>query len=42
MKMRDGIFTNHGLDVEIIPFQSAMERDSALIAGEIEEEETTL
>ena len=40
--MRDGIFTNHGLDVEIIPFQSAMERDSALIAGEIEEEETTL
>ena len=33
---QEGIFTNHGLNVEIIPFQSAMERDSALIAGEIE------
>ena len=33
---QEGIFTNHGLDVEIIPFQSAMERDSALIAGEID------
>ena len=33
---QEGIFANHGLDVEIIPFQSAMERDSALIAGEID------
>jgi len=33
---QEGIFTNHGLNVEIIPFQSAMERDSALIAGEID------
>ena len=33
---QEGIFTNHGLDVEIIPFLSAMERDSALIAGEID------
>jgi len=33
---QEGIFTNHELNVEIIPFQSAMERDSALIAGEID------
>jgi len=33
---QEGIFTNHGLNVEIIPFLSAMERDSALIAGEID------
>ena len=34
--VQEGIFTNHGLNVEIIPFLSAMERDSALIAGEID------
>jgi NitT/TauT family transport system substrate-binding protein len=36
---REGIFLEHGLDVEIVPFMSAMERDSALIAGEIDAEE---
>lgn len=30
---REGIFAEHGLDVEVVPFQSALERDSALIAG---------
>ncbi len=33
---REGIFAAHGLDVELVPFMSAMERDSALIAGEID------
>jgi NitT/TauT family transport system substrate-binding protein len=33
---QEGIFLEHGLDVEVVPFQSAMERDSALIAGEID------
>jgi NitT/TauT family transport system substrate-binding protein len=33
---REGIFANHGLDVEVVPFMSALERDSALIAGEID------
>ncbi len=32
---QDGIFSSYGLNVEIVPFQSAMERDSALTAGEI-------
>ncbi|MHC1610626.1 MAG: ABC transporter substrate-binding protein [Candidatus Methanospirareceae archaeon] len=33
---REGIFAEHGLDVEVVPFTSAMERDSALIGGEID------
>jgi len=33
---QEGIFTDHGLDVEVVPFMSAMERDSAFIAGEID------
>lgn len=33
---KEGIFTNYGLDVEVVPFLSAMERDSALTAGEID------
>ena len=33
---QEGIFLEHGLDVEVVPFQSALERDSALIAGEID------
>ncbi|MCK4476467.1 MAG: ABC transporter substrate-binding protein [Methanophagales archaeon] len=33
---KEGIFTNYGLDVEVVPFLSAMERDSALMAGEID------
>ncbi len=33
---REGIFADHGLDVEVVPFMSAMERDSAFIAGEID------
>jgi len=33
---REGIFLEYGLDVEVVPFMSAMERDSALIAGEID------
>jgi NitT/TauT family transport system substrate-binding protein len=33
--VEEGIFANHGLDMEVVPFLSAMERDSALIAGEI-------
>lgn len=32
----EGIFANYGLDVEVVPFLSAMERDSALTAGEID------
>jgi len=31
---REGIFAAHGLDVEVVPFMSALERDSAFIAGE--------
>ena len=31
---REGIFADYGLDVEVVPFMSAMERDSAFIAGE--------
>jgi NitT/TauT family transport system substrate-binding protein len=34
--VEEGIFANHGLDMEVVPFLSAMERDSALIAGEID------
>jgi len=33
---QEGIFREHGLDVEVVPFQSALERDSALIAGRID------
>ncbi len=33
---REGIFANQGLDVDVVPFLSAMERDSALMAGEID------
>ncbi len=33
---KEGIFGNYGLDVEVVPFLSAMERDSALMAGEID------
>ena len=36
---REGIFLEHGLDVEVVPFMSAMERDSAFIAAEIDAEE---
>ncbi|KAF5411692.1 MAG: hypothetical protein C5S38_09120 [Candidatus Methanophagaceae archaeon] len=32
----EGIFANHGLNVEIVPFMSAMERDAALTAGELD------
>lgn len=32
----EGIFAKHGLDVEVSSFQSAMERDSALTAGEVD------
>lgn len=33
---QEGIFEEKGLDVEIVNFQSALERDSALTAGEID------
>lgn len=33
---QEGIFAEHGLDVEVVPFMSALERDSALIAGKID------
>lgn len=33
---REGIFAAHGLDVEVVPFMSALERDSAFIAGAID------
>jgi NitT/TauT family transport system substrate-binding protein len=36
---REGIFAEHGLDVEVVPFMSAMERDSAFIAAEIDAEQ---
>jgi NitT/TauT family transport system substrate-binding protein len=36
---REEIFAEHGLDAEVVPFMSAMERDSALIAGEIDAEQ---
>ncbi len=32
----EGIFDSYGLNVEIVPFMSAMERDSALISGSID------
>lgn len=32
----EGIFANHGLNIEIVPFMSAMERDAALTAGELD------
>jgi len=32
---QEGIFSKHGLNVEIIKFQSALERDSALTANEL-------
>ena len=31
----EGLFKKHGLDVEIIKFQSAIERDAALTSGEV-------
>ncbi|MBO8182397.1 MAG: ABC transporter substrate-binding protein [Archaeoglobus sp.] len=31
----EGIFEKHGVDVEVIKFQSAMERDAALTSGQI-------
>ncbi len=31
----EGIFKKHGVDVEVIKFQSAMERDAALTSGQI-------
>lgn len=33
---KEGLFASHGLNVEIVPFMSAMERDAALTAGEID------
>lgn len=33
---RDGLFRAHGLDVELVPFQSALERDMAAQAGRID------
>ena len=33
---KEGLFAAHGLHVEVVPFQSAMERDTALRAGEID------
>lgn len=33
---KEGLFAKHGLDVEVNKFQSAMERDSALTAGEVD------
>jgi NitT/TauT family transport system substrate-binding protein len=33
---REGIFAAHGLNVTVVPFMSALERDSAFIAGEID------
>ena len=32
----EGLFEKHGIEVEVIPFQSALERDAALEAGEID------
>ncbi|MFV9677857.1 MAG: MetQ/NlpA family ABC transporter substrate-binding protein, partial [Methanosarcinales archaeon] len=32
----EGIFADHGLNIEIVPFMSAMERDAALTAGELD------
>jgi len=32
----EGLFTEHGLDVELIPFQSALEQSAALRAGAIQ------
>ncbi len=32
----EGMFAKHGLDVEIVSFNSALERDAALMAGEVD------
>lgn len=32
----EGLFAKHGLDVEIVSFNSALERDAALMAGEVD------
>ena len=37
---RDGIFADHGVRVEVVPFQSAAERDNALTAGKIDAAES--
>ncbi|WP_461209182.1 ABC transporter substrate-binding protein [Desulfocurvus sp. DL9XJH121] len=34
--MADGLFAAHGLDVELVPFASAMERDTAMASGELD------
>ncbi|MBG0789163.1 MAG: ABC transporter substrate-binding protein [Desulfovibrionaceae bacterium] len=33
---RDGLFEKHGLDVELVKFMSALERDTAMQAGQID------
>jgi NitT/TauT family transport system substrate-binding protein len=33
---REGFFKAHGLDIELIPFQSAMEKDAAVLAGALD------
>lgn len=33
---RDGLFAKHGLDVELVKFMSALERDTAMQAGQID------
>jgi NitT/TauT family transport system substrate-binding protein len=33
---RDGLFAAHGLDVELVPFASAMERDTAMQSGRLD------
>ena len=33
---RDGLFKEHGLDVELVPFASAMERDTAMLSGNLD------
>lgn len=32
----DGLFARHGLDVELVPFASAMERDTAMLSGNLD------
>ena len=34
--VREGLFKAHGLDVELVPFQSAMERDTAMQSGRLD------
>ncbi|WP_243546865.1 ABC transporter substrate-binding protein [Pseudodesulfovibrio tunisiensis] len=34
--VRDGLFQAHGLDVELVPFASALERDTAMQAGQLD------